>query len=48
MKVELVAKIASGYHSDSIDKEQIASELLQLTAIRHQCGKLQADTILTA
>lgn len=40
MKVELDAKIASGYHSDSIDKEQIASELLQLTAIRHQCGKL--------
>merc|ERR1719443_2532888 len=40
MKVELDAKIASGYHSDSIDKEQIASELMQLGAIRHQCTKL--------
>jgi hypothetical protein len=40
MKVELDAKIASGYHSDSIDKEQIASELMQLSAIRHQCSKL--------
>lgn len=40
MKVELDAKIASGYHSDSIDKDKIASELLQLSAIRHQCSKL--------
>jgi len=40
MKVELDAKIASGYHSDSIDKEQISSELLQLSAIRHQCSKI--------
>merc|ERR1719443_2287060 len=40
MKVELDAKIASGYHSDSIDKEQIASELMQLSAVRHQCSKL--------
>merc|ERR1712147_320956 len=40
MKVELDAKIASGYHSDSIDKDQIASELMQLSAIRHQCSKL--------
>jgi hypothetical protein len=40
MKVELDAKIASGYHSDSIDKELIASELMQLSAIRHQCTKL--------
>jgi hypothetical protein len=40
MKVELDAKIASGYHSDSIDKEHIASELMQISAIRHQCNKL--------
>eukprot|EP00928_Gymnodinium_smaydae_P031094 TRINITY_DN22943_c0_g2_i1.p1 TRINITY_DN22943_c0_g2~~TRINITY_DN22943_c0_g2_i1.p1 ORF type:complete len:536 (+),score=113.55 TRINITY_DN22943_c0_g2_i1:418-2025(+) len=40
MMVELTAKIASGYHSDSLDKGQIASELMQLSAIRHQCGKL--------
>merc|ERR1712205_20438 len=40
MKVELDAKIASGYHSDSIDKEQISAELMQLSAIRHQCSKL--------
>jgi GTP cyclohydrolase II len=40
MKVELEAKIASGYHSDSIDKELIAAELMQLSAIRHQCSKL--------
>merc|ERR1719502_1087247 len=40
MKTELDAKIASGYHSDSIDKEQIASELMQLSAVRHQCSKL--------
>mmetsp|Transcript_156966 Transcript_156966/g.273272 ORF Transcript_156966/g.273272 Transcript_156966/m.273272 type:complete len:807 (-) Transcript_156966:108-2528(-) len=40
MKVELDAKIASGYHSDAIDKDQIASELLQLSAIRHQCERL--------
>jgi len=40
MKVELEAKIASGYHSDSIDKELIAAELMQLSAVRHQCSKL--------
>jgi hypothetical protein len=40
MKVELVAKIASGYHSNTIDTDQIASELMQLSAIRHQCSKL--------
>jgi GTP cyclohydrolase II len=40
MKVELDAKIASGYHSDNIDREGIASELIQLDAIRHQCGRL--------
>jgi len=38
--VELDAKIASGYHSDSIDKAKIASELMQLSAIRHQSSKL--------
>jgi GTP cyclohydrolase II len=40
MKVELDAKIASGYHSDNIDREGIASELIQLDAIRVQCGKI--------
>jgi len=40
MKVELDAKIASGYHSDSIDKDLIASELMQLSAIRPRCLKL--------
>jgi GTP cyclohydrolase II len=40
MKVELDAKIASGYHSDSIDKALIASEFMQLAAIRRQCSKL--------
>jgi len=40
MQVELEAKIASGYHSDSIDKEQIKTELMQLSAIRHQCSRL--------
>merc|ERR1719277_1440684 len=40
MKVELEAKIASGYHSDSINKEEIAAELIQLQAIRHQCGRI--------
>merc|ERR1712190_436905 len=42
MMVELTAKIASGYHSDSIDKEQIAAELMQLSAIRTQCSRLYA------
>jgi len=40
MKVELTAKIASGYHSDSIDKEGLASELNQLQGIRHQCHRI--------
>merc|ERR1712048_650185 len=40
MKVELDAKIASGYHSDSLDRGQVAAELGQLQAIRHQCGRL--------
>eukprot|EP00928_Gymnodinium_smaydae_P099452 TRINITY_DN9491_c0_g1_i1.p1 TRINITY_DN9491_c0_g1~~TRINITY_DN9491_c0_g1_i1.p1 ORF type:complete len:804 (+),score=123.09 TRINITY_DN9491_c0_g1_i1:87-2498(+) len=40
MMVELTAKIASGYHSDSIDKGQVASELMQLSAIRHQCSRI--------
>lgn len=40
MKVELDAKIASGYHSDAIDKEAITSDLMQLSAIRRQCSKL--------
>jgi len=49
MMVELTAKIASGYHSDSLDKEQIAAELTQLSAIRTQCRRLyslaQADKL---
>jgi hypothetical protein len=40
MRVELDAKIASGYHSDSIDKDQVAAELSQLVATRQQCGRL--------
>mmetsp|Transcript_33336 Transcript_33336/g.65702 ORF Transcript_33336/g.65702 Transcript_33336/m.65702 type:complete len:811 (+) Transcript_33336:94-2526(+) len=40
MRVELDAKIASGYHSDTLDKDQVASELMQLAAIRHQCGRI--------
>merc|ERR1712176_360983 len=40
MMVELTAKIASGYHSDSIDKGQVAADLMQLSAIRTQCNRL--------
>jgi len=40
MKVELEAKIASGYHSDSIDKAAIANELMKLSAVQGQCSKL--------
>eukprot|EP00933_Yihiella_yeosuensis_P029031 TRINITY_DN22766_c0_g1_i1.p1 TRINITY_DN22766_c0_g1~~TRINITY_DN22766_c0_g1_i1.p1 ORF type:complete len:839 (+),score=195.71 TRINITY_DN22766_c0_g1_i1:49-2517(+) len=40
MRVELDAKIASGYHSDGINKQEIASELTQLAAIRSQCRRL--------
>jgi len=40
MRVELDAKIASGYHSDKIETEKVASELMQLSAIRRQCGRL--------
>jgi len=40
MMVELTAKIASGYHSDAVDKDQIATELMQLGAIRHQSNRL--------
>jgi len=40
MRVELDAKIASGYHSDSINKEEVASELGQLRAIRTQCERI--------
>jgi len=40
MKVELEAKIASGYHSDSLSKETITNELMQLGAIRSQCHRL--------
>jgi len=40
MRVELDAKIASGYHSDNIDKEKIAMDLMQLTAVRQQCGRI--------
>jgi len=40
MRVELDAKIASGYHSDTLDRDQVASELMQLAAIRQQCGRI--------
>mmetsp|Transcript_48980 Transcript_48980/g.137104 ORF Transcript_48980/g.137104 Transcript_48980/m.137104 type:complete len:816 (+) Transcript_48980:59-2506(+) len=40
MKVELDAKIASGYHSDVIDRDLMAAELGQLTAVREQCGRI--------
>jgi hypothetical protein len=40
MKVELDAKIVSGYHSDSLDRNEVAAELGQLQAIRNQCGRL--------
>lgn len=42
MRVELDAKIASGYHSGSIDREQVAPDLMQLAAIRRQCGRMYA------
>lgn len=40
MKVELDAKIASGYHSDTLAKDAIASDLMQLGAIRRQCNRI--------
>jgi len=40
MRVELDAKIASGYHSDSINRDQIAASLNQLIAVRAQCGRI--------
>merc|ERR1711871_945104 len=40
MMVELEAKIASGYHSDKLSKEAVASGLMQLDSIRTQCGQL--------
>jgi hypothetical protein len=40
MRVELDAKIASGYHSDTLDRDQVASDLMQLSSIRHQCGRI--------
>merc|ERR1711957_128199 len=40
MKVELEAKIASGYHSDSLAKDALTEELMQLGAIRSQCNRL--------
>jgi len=50
MKVELDAKIASGYHSDSLEKESITAELLQIGAVRKQCNRLydlaQKDDLL--
>merc|ERR1719182_1149307 len=38
--VELEAKIASGYHSDKLSKDDVSSGLMQLGAIRKQCGRL--------
>jgi len=40
MKVELDAKIASGYHSDSLEKDSITAELLQIGAVRKQCNRI--------
>jgi len=40
MRVELDAKIASGYHSDSIDRAEVAAEFMRLGAIREQCGRV--------
>merc|ERR1712193_449446 len=40
MKVELEAKIASGYHSDSIEKDKLAAELGELGAIRKQSNRV--------
>jgi len=40
MQVELEAKIASGYHSDSLAKEALTKELMQLGVIRSQCQRL--------
>jgi hypothetical protein len=40
MMVELNAKIASGYHSDSLEKDLITAELLQIGAVRKQCNRL--------
>jgi hypothetical protein len=40
MAVELEAKIASGYHSDSLAKGALAAELMQLGSIRPQCNRL--------
>lgn len=40
MKVELEAKIASGYHSDTVAKDALASELMQLGSIRSQSHRL--------
>jgi len=40
MNVEMTAKIASGYFSNSIDKDAISADLMQLQAVRHQCGKI--------
>jgi len=40
MKVELEAKIASGYHSDSLEKDKLAAELGDLAAIRRQASRV--------
>lgn len=40
MRVELVAKIAAGYHSDALDMDAVVSGLTQLVAIRQQCGRV--------
>jgi GTP cyclohydrolase II len=40
MRVELDAKIASGYHSDTVEKDSIASELAGLGVIRAQAQRL--------
>lgn len=40
MKVELDAKIASGYHSDYLEKDAITAQLMQIGAVRKQCGRI--------
>ena len=41
MRVELDAKVASGYQSmDSFHKEEIAAQLDNLSAVRRQCARL--------
>jgi len=40
MRVELDAKVASGYHSSTIDKDKVETDLMQLSAIRRQAHRI--------